>query len=164
MMQSKYYTKRISDMPTSIFSTMSKMALEYNAVNLGQGFPDFDGPSWLMEKAFEAMKAGKNQYAPSMGTLSLRQEVHKQYKKQYDLDFDPDKEITVTAGATEALFSTINALVQEDEEVIMFEPFYDAYQADVMLLVELQFTSRSKSPISILIQRILNERSTAIQR
>jgi len=120
-------------MPTSIFSTMSKMALEYSAVNLGQGFPDFDGPSWLMEKAFEAMRSGKNQYAPSAGTLSLRQEVHKQYKKQYDLDFDPDNEITVTAGATEALFSTINALVQEGDEVIMFEPFYDAYQADVIL-------------------------------
>jgi len=132
-MQSKYDTKRISAMPTSIFSTMSKMALEYKAVNLGQGFPDFDGPKWLMEKAFEAMKQGKNQYAPSNGTLSLRQEVQKQYKKQYDLDFDADNEITVTAGATEALFSTINALVQDGDEVIMFEPFYDAYQADVIL-------------------------------
>lgn len=132
-MNTKYYTKRISEIPTSIFSTMSKMALDHNAVNLGQGFPDFDGPQWLMDEAYKAMKAGKNQYAPSNGTLSLRSEVQKQYKNQYDLDFDHNKEITVTAGATEALFSAINALVEEGDEVIMFEPYYDAYQSDVIL-------------------------------
>lgn len=132
-MDTKYYTKRISEIPTSIFSTMSKMAMDYNAVNLGQGFPDFDGPQWLMDEAYKAMRSGKNQYAPSNGTLSLRTEVQKQYKKQYDMDFDLNKEITVTAGATEALFSTINALVEEGDEVIMFEPYYDAYQSDVIL-------------------------------
>ncbi len=132
-MPSKYYTKRISAMPTSIFSTMSKMAIDYKAVNLGQGFPDFDGPRWLMDEMYNAMKAGKNQYAPSNGTQSLRHEVQKQYKKQYDLVFDPEKEITVTAGATEALFSTINALIQDGDEVILFEPYYDAYHADVIL-------------------------------
>ena len=128
-----YSAERISSMPTSIFSTMSKMAVEYKAVNLGQGFPDFDGPEWIMETAFRAMKEGKNQYAPSPGILSLRQSVADYHKKYYNLDWNPDTQITITAGATEALFSTILALINPGDEVILFEPFYDAYQANVIL-------------------------------
>lgn len=125
--------KRIMNMPTSIFSTMSKLAVEHGAVNLGQGFPDFDGPEWIMKEAYEAMKSGKNQYAPMNGILSLRQAVKNVYKTFYDLDFDENKEITITAGATEALFSTFMAFIEEGDEVIMFEPFYDSHQADVMM-------------------------------
>ncbi|MFW5701892.1 MAG: aminotransferase class I/II-fold pyridoxal phosphate-dependent enzyme, partial [Bacteroidota bacterium] len=112
---------------------MSKLAYEYNAVNLGQGFPDFDGPDWIKEAAFEAMKDGKNQYAPTQGTHSLRRSVANYLNRFYDLNMDSDEEITITAGATEALYSTIQALIQPGDEVIIFEPYYDGHQADVIL-------------------------------
>ncbi len=127
------YADRIATLPTSIFSVMSKMAVDYNAVNLGQGFPDFDGPAWIMEEAFNAMKSGKNQYAPSVGIFSLRSILADTYKKYYGLNWNPDTEITITAGATEALYSAITSTVNPGDEVIMFEPFYDAHQADVIL-------------------------------
>jgi aspartate/methionine/tyrosine aminotransferase len=132
-MKNKFITDRISNMPTSIFSTMSKLAFEHKAINLGQGFPDFDGPAWIMEEAFKAMKEGKNQYAPSPGIFSLRQAYANVQKNQYGIEWNPDNEITITHGATEALFSTIQAFVQKGDEVIMFEPFYDSHQADVLL-------------------------------
>lgn len=122
---------RIKGMPTSIFSTMSKLAYQYNAYNLGQGFPDFDGPSWLAEIAFNAMKEGKNQYAPSVGIHSLRNAVKQVYANYYDYQVNADDDITICAGATEALFSTIISLIEAGDEVIMFEPFYDAHQANV---------------------------------
>ncbi len=112
---------------------MSRLAVEHDAVNLGQGFPDFDGPGWIIEEAYAAMKGGRNQYAPMSGTEVLRGAVSSLYRKCYSLDFDPAGEITVSAGATESLFSTILALVGEGDEVILFEPFYDAHQADVLL-------------------------------
>jgi aspartate/methionine/tyrosine aminotransferase len=129
----KNFAGRIENMPTSIFATMSKKAVEYNAVNLGQGFPDFDGPQWIMDKAYEAMKESKNQYAPSPGILSLRKNLSGNYKSIYGIDYNPLNEIIVTAGATEALYSTITALIEKGDEVIIFEPFYDAYQANVIL-------------------------------
>ncbi len=124
---------RIATMPTSIFSTMSKMAVEYNATNLGQGFPDFDGHEWLAESLFKASKEGKNQYAPSPGILSLRKNIADYHKKFYNLDWNPEMDITVTAGATEALYSTLQAFINPGDEVVLFEPFYDSYQADVTM-------------------------------
>ncbi len=132
-MAKDFSADRIKNIPTSIFSTMSKLAYEYNAVNLGQGFPDFDGPDWIKEAAFEAMKDGKNQYAPTQGTHSLRRSVANYLNRFYDLNMDSDEEITITAGATEALYSTIQALIQPGDEVIIFEPYYDGHQADVIL-------------------------------
>jgi N-succinyldiaminopimelate aminotransferase len=122
--------KQISD---SIFSTMSALAFEHKAVNLGQGFPDFDGPEFLAEQAYRAMKDGKNQYAPTNGIMSLRKIIAEVDKAHYGMDYSPADEITVTAGATEALFSTINALVSPGDEIITFEPFYDSYFADVAI-------------------------------
>ncbi len=127
------FTKRIADMPTSIFSTMSQLANEYKAVNLGQGFPDFDGPEWIKDEAYSAMKGGKNQYAPSIGIYSLRKQIQRIYKDYYNYQIDENNDITVTAGATEALFSTILALIEPGDEVIMFEPYYDAHQANVLV-------------------------------
>ena len=127
----KIGTQRIANMPTSIFSTMSMLANEHQAVNLGQGFPDFDGPRWIMDECYEAMKSGKNQYAPSAGIFSLRKSISDVYAKYYNHDVDPLDEVTITAGATEALFSTIVALIEPGDEVVMFEPFYDAHQANV---------------------------------
>ncbi len=129
----KYANKKLSGIPESIFSTMSRLAFEYQATNLGQGFPDFDGPAWLPEMAYQAMKEGKNQYAPSPGIMSLKQNIAEIEKKYYNLDWNPLTEMTITAGATEGLYSIVHAFVEAGDEVVMFEPFYDAYQADVIL-------------------------------
>ncbi len=133
MMSGFPFADRIASMGTSIFTTISKMAFEHKAVNLGQGFPDFDGPEWIMDAAYAAMKAGKNQYAPTQGIYSLRREMAAVQKLFYGLEWDPEKEITVTAGATEALYSTIHAFIQPGDEVIVFEPTYDSYDADILL-------------------------------
>jgi N-succinyldiaminopimelate aminotransferase len=129
----KLFAERTTPITTSIFATMSRLAVEHNAVNLGQGFPDFDGPEWIMDEAFKAMHSGKNQYAPMPGILSLRRAIAGYQKKYYGLDWDADAHITVTAGATEALFSTMLALIDAGDEVILFEPYYDSYQANVLL-------------------------------
>lgn len=125
--------KRIEKIEDSIFGIMSALAFEHKAINLGQGFPDFSGPRWLIEAAYEAMKEGKNQYAPPQGIFSLRKIISEVYSRYYNVEFDPEKEITITSGATEALFSTILSLVDDGDEVILFEPFYDAYLSDVYL-------------------------------
>ena len=124
---------RIKGMGTSIFGTMSLLAVQHKAVNLGQGFPDFNGPDWIISAAHKAMMEGKNQYAPSNGILSLRQEISLIEKEYYGIEWNPETEITITAGATEALFSAIMALIDKDDEVILFEPFYDSYPSDVQL-------------------------------
>ncbi len=106
-----HISDKIASMPTSIFTSISKMAIENNAINLGQGFPNFDGPEWIKDELYKASKEGKNQYAPSIGIYSLRKEISEYHKKYYDLDWDIETEITITAGATEALFSTFMALI-----------------------------------------------------
>ncbi|MGA8113927.1 MAG: aminotransferase class I/II-fold pyridoxal phosphate-dependent enzyme [Actinocatenispora sp.] len=108
---------------TSIFSTITEQAMKHGAINLAQGFPDFDPPDALVEAAHEAMRAGHHQYAPSVGLLSLRQGI----AKHQSLDYDPDTEITVTVGATEAIVCTIQALTEPGDEVVLVEPCYDLY-------------------------------------
>lgn len=117
----------------SIFTQMSKLALHHQAVNLAQGFPDFDGPEWIFELAKESFYQNKNQYSPSMGLMNLRQAISEQYKKYYDLNYCPNEEILVTNGATEALYLALTALVNPNDEVILFEPFYDSYIAALEL-------------------------------
>lgn len=132
-MDNPFFAKRILSIPTSIFSTMSRLAAEYNAVNLGQGFPDFDGPDWIMAEAYKAMQTGKNQYAQSNGIFSLRKAIAAYQHSKYDLHWDPDTEIAITTGATEGLFCAIHAFIEPGDEVIMFEPYYDSYHSDVLL-------------------------------
>ncbi|MDQ1267167.1 MAG: Aminotran 1 2 protein, partial [Bacteroidota bacterium] len=132
-MNDKIAADRIGRVPDSIFATMSRLAYETQAVNLGQGFPDFDGPDWIMEQSYMAMKAGKNQYTATQGIFSLRNSVKEYHKKYYDIEWDIENEITVTAGATEALYAAITSLIQDGDEVIMFEPFYDSHHADVLM-------------------------------
>ena len=127
------FANRIQSMGTSIFTLMSKLAIKHNAINLGQGFPDFDGPSWIFNEAFKAMTEGKNQYAPMPGILTLRKRIASNYKNYYDMDIDSENGVCITAGATEALFVTISAYINPGDEVILFEPAYDAYPADVLL-------------------------------
>jgi aspartate/methionine/tyrosine aminotransferase len=124
---------RVADFKDSIFGVISKLAREHNAVNLGQGFPDFDGPDWIKEVAYQKMKDGHNQYAPFMGTQNLRQEVSLYYKNFYGLGYDPEKEITITVGATEAIYLVITALINPGDEVIVLEPFYDSYVASIKM-------------------------------
>lgn len=124
---------RIAGFQDSIFGTISRLAREHGAVNLGQGFPDFDGPDWLKEIVYKKMQEGHNQYAPFHGTANLRQEVSNYYKKFYGLGFDSESEVTITVGATEAIYLVITALVNPGDEVVVLEPFYDSYVASIKM-------------------------------
>lgn len=117
----------------SIFSTMTKMAMENKAINLSQGFPDFDGPAWVSDLAAKALKEEKNQYAPSMGILPLREAIAHNYNRFYGYNLNPLSEIVVTNGATEAIFCTCLALLNPGDEVVVLEPFYDSYLASIKL-------------------------------
>ncbi len=111
----------------SIFTEMTQLALEHDAINLSQGYPSYDGPDFIVDAASDALNSGKNQYAPSIGVRSLRNALAKTYQQEHDLSFDPENEITVFSGATEAVFSSLQALVRDGEEVVLFEPYYDLY-------------------------------------
>jgi N-succinyldiaminopimelate aminotransferase len=118
---------------TTIFAEMSALATETGAVNLGQGFPDTDGPGAVLEAAVEAIRGGCNQYAPGPGVPELRHAVAAHQRRCYGLDYDPDTQVLVTAGATEALAATILALCEPGDEVLCFEPYYDSYAAAIAL-------------------------------
>jgi aspartate/methionine/tyrosine aminotransferase len=124
---------RIADFKDSIFGVISRLARENNAVNLGQGFPDFDGPNWLKDIAYKKMQEGHNQYAPFPGTANLRHEISNYYKKFYSLNYNEESEVTVTVGATEAIYLVIMALINPGDEVIVLEPFYDSYVASIKM-------------------------------
>jgi N-succinyldiaminopimelate aminotransferase len=121
--------ERLRPFTTTIFATMSELATATNSVNLGQGFPDTDGPAELKEIAAEAIRHGDNQYPPSAGIPELRRAVAAHQRAWYDLDLDPDTEVLVTVGATEAIAATFLALCEPGDEVVMFEPSYDSYAA-----------------------------------
>ncbi|MGH8264281.1 MAG: pyridoxal phosphate-dependent aminotransferase [Steroidobacterales bacterium] len=118
---------------TTIFTVMSKLAADCGAINLSQGFPDFDGPARLRELVTEHLNAGRNQYAPMPGALPLREEVARKNERLYGRPLDPDGEITVTAGGTEALFCAVQTVVRPGDEVIVLEPCYDSYEPSVTL-------------------------------
>ena len=118
---------------TSIFSVMSALAQQYGAVNLGQGFPDYAIDPALIELVGAAMRAGHNQYPLSSGVMSLREAIAGKVERLYGRSYDPEHEITVTTGATQAIFTTIGALAHPGDEVILFEPAYDSYIPAVRL-------------------------------
>ncbi len=117
----------------TIFAEMSALATSTGAINLGQGFPDEDGPAEVLEVARESIRAGLNQYPPGIGMPVLREAIAEHPARFYGLAVDPDVEVLVTAGATEALAATILALADQGDQVVTFEPFYDAYAAVVAL-------------------------------
>lgn len=117
----------------TIFAEMSALASATGAINLGQGFPDEDGPTAVLEAARQAISDGINQYPPGMGAPVLRQAIAEHQHRFYGLEIDPDREVLVTAGATEALAATILALVDDGDEIVTFEPFYDSYAAMIAL-------------------------------
>jgi len=124
---------KLPQMGNSIFAVMSQMANEFNAINLSQGFPDFDIASEIIDLVHKYMKKGYNQYAPMQGVPGLRAAISRKIHDTYGLTYDPVSEITVTAGATEALYAAITAFVREGDEVIIFEPAYDLYGPAVKL-------------------------------
>ncbi|MBC7915168.1 MAG: aminotransferase class I/II-fold pyridoxal phosphate-dependent enzyme [Pyrinomonadaceae bacterium] len=119
---------------TTIFTVMSKLALENNAINLSQGFPDFDGPPELPELVYKYMKQGKNQYAPMAGVMALREKISEKINRLYGSYYHPETEITVTAGGTQAIFTALAATIKQGDEVIIFEPAYDSYAPSIKLL------------------------------
>lgn len=119
--------KALRPFGTTIFSEMTALSEAHHAVNLSQGFPDFEGPEEIRQRAAEAILRGPNQYAPSMGIPIFRQAVAHKMKRFYGIHLDPDEEITVTAGATEGLCATLLAILEPDDEVILLEPTYDSY-------------------------------------
>lgn len=118
---------------TTIFTVMSQLAAEHDAVNLGQGFPDFPVPQRLVEELDAAMRAGHNQYAMMTGTPALRQAIARKTERVYGVAVDADAEITVTSGATEAIFNVVHAMVRAGEEVIVLDPCYDCYEPAIDL-------------------------------
>ncbi len=124
---------KLSDVGTSIFAVMSKMATEHNAINLSQGFPDFPLDPILVNLVSKAMQEGYNQYAPMPGLPALRNVIADVIHHTYQKSIDPETEITVTAGGTQALFSILQALVHEGDEVIVFDPAYDSYNPAIRL-------------------------------
>lgn len=118
---------RWNQFETSIFTIMSALARKENAINLAQGFPDFDGPDVIKEAAIRAMKEGHNQYSPSFGFIELRELIAARKEKVSGLHFHPEDEITVFSGATEAIFCSVVGVCEPGDEIIAFEPFYDSY-------------------------------------
>ena len=118
---------------TSIFSVMSGLAAEENALNLSQGFPNFESDLKLIDLVNKAMVHGKNQYAPMPGILSLREAISEKMFNLYGVAYNPETEITITAGATQAIFTAIAAVVHKDDEVIIFKPAYDCYEPTIEL-------------------------------
>src|ERR671924_190653 len=116
-----------ADLPVSVFEIMSRLAREHDAVNLGQGFPDDPGPEDVRRKAAEAVVSGWNQYPPMLGLPELRQAIAAHYRLWQGLAFDPDTEVMVTSGATEAIAGALLGLIEPGDEVVLFEPLYDAY-------------------------------------
>jgi len=121
------------ELSPTIFAEMSALATKTGSINLGQGFPDEDGPVEVLDAARQAISDGFNQYPPGMGMPVLREAISAHQKRFYGLDIDADREVLVTAGATEALAATILALTQAGDEVVTFEPFYDSYAAIIGL-------------------------------
>ncbi len=118
---------------TTIFTVMSQLAQQHQAVNLGQGFPDFEGPQALRDALAAAMNSGKNQYAPMTGVPRLREQIALKTERLYGRHVNPDTEVTVTSGATEALFAAIAAVVRPGDEVIVLDPCYDSYEPAIEL-------------------------------
>jgi N-succinyldiaminopimelate aminotransferase len=128
-----FLASRLSGFGVTIFAEMSALAERTGAINLGQGFPDEDGPAVMIEAAIRAIRDGKNQYPPGPGILELRRAIADHQRRFYGLEFDPETEVLVTAGATEGITAAVLALCEPDDEVVMFEPYYDSYAPAVAL-------------------------------
>lgn len=127
------HNSKLPEVGTTIFSIMSSLANKHNAINLSQGFPDFDSDQKLIDLVSKAMNSGYNQYAPMAGNLELREAIAKKMDALYNATYHPENEITVTAGATQAISTIISAFVKQKDEVIIFRPAYDSYEPGIKL-------------------------------
>ncbi|MET8682181.1 pyridoxal phosphate-dependent aminotransferase [Streptomyces sp. NPDC004647] len=133
-MERPLLNRRLSEFGTTIFAEMSALAARTGSINLGQGFPDTDGPEEVREAAVRALRDGRgNQYPPGPGVPELRTAVAEHQQRRYGLEFDPDREVLVTAGATEAIAASLLALLEPGDEVIALEPYYDSYAACIAM-------------------------------
>ncbi len=137
---------RMRSFGPTIFDEMSALARRSGAINLGQGFPDVDGPEEIRAVAREAVATGYNQYAPLQGYPELREAIAAHQRRWYGIDLDPDTEVLVTVGATEAITATIMALCEPGDEVVVFEPYYDSYAAAIALAGATRRTSVLRFP------------------
>lgn len=137
---------RLQGLGTTIFAEMTALAMRHDAVNLGQGFPDIEGPAAIRDAAIDAMRAGHNQYAPGTGVPALRMAIAEHQRRRYGLTFDADTEVTVTAGATEAIAASILALCEVGDEVVTFEPYYDSYAANIAMAGAVRRTVTLRPP------------------
>ncbi len=128
-----FLNSRLQGFGTTIFAEMSALAVRTGSINLGQGFPDTDGPAEVMDAAIAAIRAGHNQYPPGPGVAPLREAISRHQTRFYDLAVDPESEVLVTAGATEAIAATLLALCEVGDEVVTFEPYYDSYSACIAM-------------------------------
>ena len=124
---------KLPNVGTTIFTVMSALATKYKAINLSQGFPDFKSDQKLIDLVAKAMNSGYNQYAPMAGILELRKAISKKFEFLYNTSYHPETEITVTAGATQAIFTVISAFIRPNDEVIIFRPAYDCYEPAIEL-------------------------------
>jgi N-succinyldiaminopimelate aminotransferase len=125
--------RRLQGIPPTIFSEMSALAVRTESVNLGQGFPDVDGPPGVIARAVEALENGQNQYAPGTGVPALREAIARHQGRHYGLDLDPDRQVCVTTGCTEGVAAALLGLVDEGDEVVVLEPYYDSYVAMIQM-------------------------------
>jgi N-succinyldiaminopimelate aminotransferase len=147
-------TSRLAGFGTTIFAEMSALAVETGAINLGQGFPDTDGPTEVLDAAVDAIRSGVNQYPPGPGMPELRQAIADHQHRWYGLELDPATEIVVTAGATEALAGALLGMLDAGDEVVVFEPMYDSYQAGIALA--------DAPAVPVLLERAVSDRTKLI--
>jgi N-succinyldiaminopimelate aminotransferase len=158
--------QRLHGIPPTVFAEMSALAVRTNALNLGQGFPDQDGPSSVVEAAVDALRSGHNQYPPGRGTPELRAAVAAHQAAYYGIDLDPDTEVVVTTGATEGIAAALLGLVNPGDEVVVLEPFYDSYVACIQMAGAVRRPVTLKAPSFRLdiaaLESAVTERTTAI--
>ncbi|MGH3362740.1 MAG: pyridoxal phosphate-dependent aminotransferase [Nocardioides sp.] len=125
--------RRLQGIPPTIFSEMSALAVRTGSVNLGQGFPDVDGPPSVIAEAVSALEGGANQYAPGIGVPVLREAIARHQERHYGVELDPDRQVCVTTGCTEGIASALLGLVDDGDEVVVLEPYYDSYVAMIQM-------------------------------
>jgi N-succinyldiaminopimelate aminotransferase len=128
-----YVSEKLQTFGTTIFSEMTRLALANQAINLSQGFPDFEGPNTIIEHVIKALQSGHNQYARSQGHPLLTEALAKQTEELWGLSYEPASEVVITSGATEAIASALIGLLNPGDEVILFEPYYDSYPASILM-------------------------------